>query len=276
VILKYNLFYFVNRLILPGLCVFFLVTCSKDEKAKTYIVSTETVEVDSLSKIVLLKDTLVRPILYTHVGGLNKQPVASSKALFVSALLPSILVAKYEVNRKRERIELLIKKLRWDKRDSTFFMEMKTRYKAKDAPDLLNRMISIPNSIILAQAAVESGWGQSRFFLEANNVFGVWSYNRHEPRMRARMNRAVHLKVYGDISQSITDYLEVIGSARSYRGLRKARLSTDNPFLLIPHLKYYSISRERYTRVLKKMIVRNDFTRYDRFQIDPAYIVAEE
>ncbi len=103
----------------------------------------------------------------------------------------------------------------------------------------------------------------------------MWSYNRNEPRLRARKNGSVHLKVYDNISQSIADYLEVIGSARSYKSLRKTRLQTDDPFVLLPHLKYYSISREHYTKVLKTMIKRNNFTIYDNFQIDPAYLVEE-
>ena len=230
---------------------------------------------DSLKQVILLTDTLVRPVLYTHVKGINLQPVRKAKALFVSVLLPSILVAKYKVNLNRNKIGQLRKKEIWDKADSLFYIEMKSRYKAVDVNDLLNRMVSLPNSLILAQAAVESGWGQSRFFLEANNVFGIWSYNRNEPRLRARKNGSVHLKAYDNISQSIEDYLEVIGSARSYKALRKARLKTDDPFLLLPHLKYYSISRERYTRVLKTMIKRNNFTVYDHFQIDPAYLVEE-
>lgn len=274
---RYSLF--VNRcvsFILLIVIALLLFTCSKDESANKIVLKTETIKVDSLSQVILLNDTLVKPVLYTHVKGIHLQPVRKAKKLFVAVMLPSILVAKYHVARHRERIDSLSKKELWDKSDSAFYMEMKSRYKSTTINDLLNRMITLPNSIILAQAAVESGWGQSRFFLEANNVFGMWSYNRNEPRLKARKNGSVHLKVYDNISQSIEDYLETIGSARSYKALRQARLKTDNPFVLLPHLKYYSISREHYTKVLKTMIRRNNFTIYDRFQIDPAYLVIEE
>jgi Bax protein len=270
-------FFFNSRVAVFSLLIVNLIlfTCSKEEKEKNVQIKTETIKVDSLSKIVLLTDTLVKPILYTHVKGIHTQSTGKAKKLFVSVMLPSILVAKYEVARHRDRIMGLSKKQTWDHSDSVFYTEMKSRYKSTAINDLLNRMITLPNSLILAQAAVESGWGQSRFFLEANNVFGIWSYNRHEPRLRARKNGSVHLKVYDNISQSIEDYLEVIGSARSYKALRKARLKTDDPFLLLPHLKYYSISRERYTKVLRMMIKKNNFTVYDRFQIDPAYLTKE-
>ena len=35
----------------------------------------------------------------------------------------------------------------------------------------------IPNSIVLAQAAIESGWGSSRFAQEYNALFGEYTYD---------------------------------------------------------------------------------------------------
>ena len=43
--------------------------------------------------------------------------------------------------------------------------------------ELLRRVAPIPVSIALAQAAIESGWGQSRFALEGNALFGQWVWN---------------------------------------------------------------------------------------------------
>ena len=37
--------------------------------------------------------------------------------------------------------------------------------------------------ILLAQAALESGWGNSRFALEGKNLFGIRTYNLTEPHM---------------------------------------------------------------------------------------------
>ena len=41
---------------------------------------------------------------------------------------------------------------------------------------LLLRVDVLPAAMVLAQAAVESGWGTSRFAEEANNLFGQWCY----------------------------------------------------------------------------------------------------
>jgi Bax protein len=254
-------------------CSLVLAGCFKNKSFQISTVKAATVKVESLSQIVLLNDSLVKPILYTHVNGLNRQPTEKAKALFVSVILPSILVAKHELIENRRRVAWMMKKSDWESNDSLFYVSMKSRYRATDITDLLQRMVVLPNSLILAQAALESGWGQSYFFLNANNVFGVWSYDRSEPRMQAGLNRSVHLKVYNNVSHSITDYFEVLGRARYYRGLREACLNSADSFMLLPHLKYYSIGRERYTNALKKMIIENDFTKYDHFQIDPDYLV---
>jgi len=37
--------------------------------------------------------------------------------------------------------------------------------------------------ILLAQAALESGWGNSRFSLEGKNLFGIRTYDLREPHM---------------------------------------------------------------------------------------------
>ena len=42
---------------------------------------------------------------------------------------------------------------------------------------LLLRVEIIPNSIVLAQAAIESGWGSSRFAQEYNALFGEYTYD---------------------------------------------------------------------------------------------------
>jgi Bax protein len=248
------------------------------ENYRSYAVRAETIRVDSLSQVELLNDSLVKPLLYTHVSGLDQLEVAEAKKIFISVLLPSILVAKHKVKEDSIKIQRLKRKKRWSKVDSAFYLDMKQRFKATSLDNLIPRMGSLPNSVVLAQAAVETGWGQSRFFLEGNNVFGVWSYNTDEPRMKASISRednTIYVKVYDNISESIFDYFEIIGSARAYRGLRRARMETNNPFELLPHLKYYSEGRSLYTDRLKALIRQNSLTRYDHYHLDPRFLILD-
>lgn len=255
--------------------LFLLVTTCKN---KTLSIKTTTVVIDSLSQIVLLGDSLVQPIIYSQLHGLADKPVPQAKALFISALLPSILIVKRELREAREQLRNLKEKRKWNTSDSAYYHSLRSRYKASDVDNLLLRMETIPNSIVLAQAVVESGWGQSRFFLEGNNIFGMWSYNRDEPRLRAgttREEQTVHVRLYNDLTESVRDYFEALGSAPAYGELRQALQQTRDPFELLPHLRKYSERREAYVQQLRLIIEQNNLTQYDHYRIDPQYMVEE-
>ena len=248
------------------------------EKKKSFIVKSITVTVNSLSEVELLTDSPVKPILYSHVAGLDQLEGQKTKTTFISVMLPAVLVAKHNMREDSLKVVRLIGKRYWNKNDSAFYFELEERFKAKNIDNLLTRMGTLPNSIVLAQAAVETGWGQSRFFLEGNNVFGIWSYNPNEPRIQAsslRESTSIYVRAYDNISESVADYFRTLASARAYHNLRKARVTTNDPFELLPHLKYYSERRALYTNQLKSVIQQNDLTRYDNYQIDPRYLVRE-
>lgn len=244
----------------------------------TYKVKTETVKIDSLGQIVLLRDSLVKPILYKNIAGLDQLPFYQAKAKFISAILPSILVAKHQVHNTKNKIERLRSKSRWTPADSVYFRETKRRYKARDIDDLIDRLVTLPNSVVLAQAAIETGWGESRFFTQASNLFGIWSYDSNESRIAAGKNRndkTIFVRSYDDMSGSITDYFDVLARHQAYKSLRNARLNTSNPYALVLHLKNYSERKDWYTKQLKRVIRQNKLTQYDRYRIDPAYLVNE-
>jgi Bax protein len=255
--------------------LFFLWGC---ENRKTYRLKTQAIKVDSLEQIVLITDSLVKPFIYSNIAGLEKLPSAEGKHKFISAILPSILVAKYRIEAKRNRIIHLREHKSWDASDSSFYQQTKAHYMAKNDEDLLAKLRPLPNSIVLAQAAIETGWGESRFFIEARNLFGIWSYRGNESRIAAgktRSKKVIYLRAYRDISGSIVDYFELLARSRAYRGLRNAQLSTSDPIELVSHLNFYSEQHSFYTGQLKKIIVQNNLTQYDRYIIDPAYLVEE-
>lgn len=255
--------------------VVFIITRPSDSLV-TYQVKSEVIRVASIHEVEWIQSPMVKPRLYTHLSGLDKLPLRKAKAKFIAAVLPSVLVAKHEVEQRRIRILWLRDHPFWTEKDSAFYLDMKGRYRAHDMNDLLVRTATLPTSLILAQAAVESGWGKSRIFLAGNNLFGVWSYNAKDPRipaLKARKNKRTYLRSYLDMSQSIVHYFEIIARSRSYRTLREARQQTENPFELLPHLSHYSERRTVYTNQLKKIIINNNLTQFDTYQIDPLYLV---
>lgn len=254
--------------------VVMFLTLSGCDGSTTYRVKTEVVQLDSIDQIAPLRDSLVKPVLYTNISGLERLPLHETKRKFIAAILPSILVAKHEVHNLKHKVSELAKKRLWDKSDSTFYQEMKKTYNAKNIEDLISRLGTLPTSIVLAQAAIETGWGESRFFVQASNLFGIWSFDDKESRIAAgdRNEKTIFLRSYDDMSGSISDYFEVLAKHHAYRSLRKARLETSDPYTLVNHLKHYSERRTWYTRQLKKVIRQNNLTKYDRYRIDPAYL----
>lgn len=262
----------------PVLVVLCCLLISCGDHGKNLKLKTEYIKVDSLEQLIPVRDSLVRPVIYLNVSGFEHPSFNEVKSTFISLVLPSILIAKHNIKVRRDRLYSLRGKKIWSKDDSVLFARELRYYKAKNFDDLLPRLETLPASIVLAQAAVETGWGQSRFFTEGNNLFGIWSLKKEDPRMvanKTRKNKAIYLKTYADMSFSVIDYFETLGRARAYRSLRNAIASTKDPFILLPHLKYYSEQRSAYISKLKKVIRQNDLTKYDHYQIDPQYIIEE-
>ena len=145
--------------------------------------------------------------------------------------------------------------------------ELKALYKVKSDEALLLALKPHPISIVLAQAAVESAWATSRFSLEANNLFGMWSINTNENRVAASQKRGgkrtIWLKKFASIEDSIRDYYLTIGRAKAYKKLREYRMQTDNVYEIIKGLNTYSELGEEYVKIIRGVISYNKLTKYD-------------
>ena len=130
---------------------------------------------------------------------------------------------------------------------------------------LLQRVDTLPVSLVLAQAANESGWGTSRFALDGNNFFGVWCYVEGcglKPKQRDQ--GATHeVKRYASIYDSVTAYIHNINTNSAYTDLRAIRMSLrglNTPSLgsqLAEGLRAYSVRGEAYVREIQAMIRSN-------------------
>lgn len=242
------------------------------------VLKTEVKSVNSPSDIEPITSGLVKPILYTKVTGLPPLSPFEDKARFVNIILPAILVAKYRIEEDRLRLKALSQAQEWTSSDSLFLKRLSEDYRTDNLQLLNRRLITHPNSIVLAQAAVESGWGKSRFFKEANNLFGIWSYRSNEPRIQAsssRLDYQVYLRKYSNVSESIIDYFQTIGRAKPYTDFREKRMTTTDIDVLLPLLSRYSERKQEYVRQLRSMIKFNEFEQYDSYTIDPNFIVPE-
>lgn len=101
---------------------------------------------------------------------------------------------------------------------------------AKAVEILLLRVDVIPAAMVLAQAAVESGWGTSRFAQEANNFFGQWCYTPGcglVPERRAASAKH-EVRKFDSVEDSLNSYYRNINTHNAYRSLRDLRAKIRN------------------------------------------------
>jgi Bax protein len=188
--------------------------------------------------------------------------VAEKKRHFLKLFVPAITKVYNELQNEYKRVENNIKH---SKNLSEVKILMK-KYKVTTKKELLKKLKPHPKSIALAQAALESGWARSRLFKKANNVFGVWSSNKNEPRIPAllkRGNRIIYLKKFATIEDSIRHYYKLLATGRAYKKFRDKKMTTNNVYALVRQLNRYSEIGYEYTKRVSIVIRYNNFTKYD-------------
>lgn len=93
-----------------------------------------------------------------------------------------------------------------------------------DMTTLRRRVDVIPASMVLAQAALESGWGTSRFARDANNLFGVRTYNPDTPGLEPEKANGFKIVKYADLSEGVGHYMLNLNTHPAYLDFRQARL----------------------------------------------------
>jgi len=154
------------------------------------------------------------------------------------------------------------------------FEAITKRYKLKEKAsleDYLARIDIIPISIVLSQAVVESGWGKSRFFREAKNIFGQWTWTGKGLIPKGRDGKLKHkIRIFNSYIHSVKGYMINLNLGHAYVSFRKTRAKlrlNDSPImglLLVDTLANYSQKREIYTKLLKKIILKNKLERFDK------------
>lgn len=131
---------------------------------------------------------------------------------------------------------------------------------------LLTYVDTIPLSLALAQAANESGWGTSRFALQANNYFGIWCYQSGCGLKPAQRDPGLthEVKKFNSVGDNIADYLHNINTNPAYRSLRDLRATLRDAnaplrgVLLAEGLLAYSSRGAAYVKAIQQLIISNE------------------
>ncbi len=203
------------------------------------------------------------PVKYT-VSNIPKNISSKErKARFYYLVVPAVNRVYHElmVEYTRIRDDVLAGK------ETDQMKTLKAIYHVESNQDLLVAIKPHPRSITIAQAAMESAWGTSRFFREANNVFGMWSKNKNDKRIAASMKRGTHtiwLRKFDSIAESVHAYYRTMGRAKAYKKFREYKTATCNVYTMIKGLDKYSEIGDLYVKQLEKIIRKNHLTAYDK------------
>jgi Bax protein len=158
------------------------------------------------------------------------------------------------------------------------FDRLSQRYRVKPADSLLDQVNAllvkvdvVPESLVLAQSANESGWGTSRFARQANNMFGVWCWSPGcglKPLQRTE-GLTHEVARYATVQDSVNAYIHTINTNPAYadlRDIRAAHRAGDeimSGLALAEGLIRYSERGMDYVREIQQMIRVNNLHEYN-------------
>lgn len=156
------------------------------------------------------------------------------KKAFVDFIKPGIEFANRKIQDTRTRLEALQAASNLTEDDQLFIAKVAHVFQVPIPNQgldsywyehVLKRVDIIPIDLVLAQSAIESGWGASRFARLGNNYFGQWCYSKGcgmVPKARAP-GRSNEVAVYHDPYDSIHAYFINVNTDEAYKDLRQIR-----------------------------------------------------
>ena len=223
-------------------------------------------------------------ILERYPQGINKLTVQDKKKAFLHSLLPIALVALSEVAEERRQLQDILekfttvpdrftkeengKKAPWLKElnssERKFIVKLTEKYRTTSVSGLLSRVRTVPVSLILAQGAIESSWGSSRFANKGNNLFGIWTWGGKGMLPAKREEGKKHLVAsYDSLLDSVRAYILMLNRVKAYTQLRTIRRRSTDPVALAAGLLNYSERGGVYVSDIGRIIEYNNLRDFD-------------
>ncbi|MFL2887029.1 MAG: glucosaminidase domain-containing protein [Candidatus Pelagibacter sp.] len=204
--------------------------------------------------------------------------VKKRKNLFIQIVLPLIIEENTKIKLDRKKLFIILNKNNNSKTDIEWLKKKFKQYGVanNDLSTLKVRMDEIPVSLVVAQAAKETGWGTSRFAQKGNALFGQWTWSGDGIKPAAADSDSTHkVASFKVLKASVKAYQRNINTHSSYRKFRKERaIQRDNEgklnsLELVKYLDKYAETGIEYTKILIKIIKQNSLTEFDDVKILP-------
>tara|TARA_Y100000590_G_scaffold469551_1_gene658214 strand:- start:242 stop:1270 length:1029 start_codon:yes stop_codon:yes gene_type:complete len=219
----------------------------------------------------------------------NFKNLSNSKQNFIRTLLPLISYENQKILLEREKLNIIRESLLNQKtltnEDLSYLNRIAKKYKIKiknrHKIDLIEQLLIsvdiIPNSIVLAQAANESGWGTSRFAKDYNALFGEYTYDFSKGviPLQREQGKTHFVKSFSSYNNSVQSYFKNINTHYAYEKFRLIRklMRSKNNFskinLLVDSLETYA-EDDKYVETISSIINSNKFKEFDEFIYAPS------
>ena len=208
---------------------------------------------------------------------LDIESVKLKKDLFIKTILPIVFLENEKVLEERNKILQWWTETEGGEIDKDFWPEWlksiveKYSFDGENIGNLLMSVDIVPISLALSQAAIESGWGTSRYARDGNAIFGQYTYDEEVgllPKERSDGKKYL-IRKFSNISESTASYIKNLNTHSAYIEFRevrkKLRMNGErmDGGLLAEELINYSERKNLYIQDIKDMIKANHFERFD-------------
>ena len=120
----------------------------------------------------------------------------------------------------------------------------------------------VPLELVTAQAVLETGWGTSRFAEEANNLFGIKTWNKDEgvlPQGYSE-NTPWRIRTFKTKCDSVKEYIRLLNNHTAYQSFRDMRIiqlgegKMDSVKLAFTMTKFSTT--DDYPKLVKRIILK--------------------
>jgi Bax protein len=120
----------------------------------------------------------------------------------------------------------------------------------------------VPLPMLLAQAALESGWGTSRATRELNNLFGMHA-SKGQPCQMGFDSRTACIRKFSSITESVSAYLRLLNVGVYYSQFRERRAQMReakealDSIKLLQALGKYNVTPTAYVQKVRDIMTKS-------------------
>jgi uncharacterized FlgJ-related protein len=211
-------------------------------------------------------------------------PVKLKKQVFFRVMAPLVLIANENILKERQAVKTLTldnEKLHLIAKKYKIINILNDAVTEDKRQKLIEIVDILPPSLVLAQAAKESGWGTSRFTSEGNAFFGQWDFsgNGMIPKHQRKELGNYGLARFESPLGSVEGYLLNINTHKAYQKLRNLRANirkekrTLSGIELASTLDKYSEQGQAYIDDIISMIKYNNLQHVDEAYLSNKHLI---